>query len=144
MQYCSRYTTITYTYTNPPPPTRHHRPRQLRWLTSLLSIGWVQLASEQSWGGKRREKHPPTDKQNRYSRKYLYQRKEFLSSICFCFLLSCFSCKFLFPPRFIRPGVKIYRNWPKLYDVGGLGGASSASFTNENLVRFTAADWVIN
>ena len=30
------------------------------------------------------------------------------------------------------------------YQLGGLGGASSASFTNENLVRFTAADWIIN
>ena len=91
-----------------------------------------------------REKHPTTDKQNRYSPKYLYQRKEFFSRICFCFLFSDFVCKFLLPPRFIFPGVKIYRNWPKLYDVGGLGGASHAWYTNQNLVRLSAADVVIN
>ena len=147
MQYC-RYTLlydkIITSYVTPSPPTKWHEPRQLGWLTSLMSIGWARLVGPQHRREGRREKHPSADTQNRYSGKYFVQRKEFLSRICFCFLSSCFSCKFPFPPVFILPGVKIYRNWPKHYDVGGLGGASSPCFTNHDLVRYTAADWVIN
>ena len=139
MQYC-RYTAMTNLYLSYQPNTRAETEA-----TGMIDIiGWAPLVwSEQRRDGMR-EKHPSADTQNRYSGKYFVQRIEFFSRICFCFLSSYFSGKLPFPPGFILPGVKIYRNWPKLYDVGGLGGASTARFTNQNLVRFTAADWVIN
>ena len=143
MQYCriTSYDKLTYQAqpTNQIPWEEGNRDDWHHWcLLAEPGLVWPEQRREGE-----REKHPTADKQNRYSGKYFYQRIEFLSSICFCFLLSCFARKIRFPPRFMLPGVKIDRNWPKLYDVGGLGGASTAWFTNHNLVRSTAADGLL-